>query len=540
MSNSLTNRTIGLVSCLLLAGYIAPAQEVGSAACAPCHQAIARRYAVTPMAQSSGPVNSIRLSPQAEPFTDPSTRATYRLQPTAQSIKLNIERESPRLTATRDLTYFIGSGRIGRSFLFGQDDGFLYQSPVSFYAEGNRWNASPGFQRKTTVDLTRPVEPSCLLCHASRLQPVSGTQNRYDTKQPFLESGIGCERCHGPGQRHVAAMKTGAREAARTIVNPAKLPAAQRDSICAQCHLTGAARVARAANLGRTAYSPGDDLSRTVAVFVWAGARDAGVTVTSHFEKLAWSRCKQTAGDRLWCGTCHSPHGTSVNVRERCATCHATKPCKLDKASRLARNDECQSCHMPKSEVQDAEHAVYTDHSIPRRPQISVAASSPAKELVPFWAQAPADTRDLALAYAVTALTEPTVRRQAFDLLRSAEAKFPTDLPIAAQLAQFYDRMRQPASALPLFERVVAGNPGNTAALINLGTLYAQADRLPEAVALWQRALAQNPALTQARINVAVAQIRLGDREAGVSSLRAALAYDPDNAQAAAMLDQLK
>jgi hypothetical protein len=534
------NRTISFVLSLLLAGSIASAQEVGSAACSACHQAIARRYAVTPMAQSSGPVSSIRPSPAAEPVTDPSTRATFRPQPTAQAIKLNIERELPRLTATRDLTYFIGSGRIGRSFLFEQDDGFLYQSPVSWYADSNSWRASPGFQRRTTVDLTRPVEPTCLLCHASRLQQVSGAQNRYDTKQPFLESGIGCERCHGPGQRHVAAMKTAAREAARTIINPAKLPAAQRDSICAQCHLTGAARVARAANTGRTAYKPGDDLARTVAVFVWAGARDAAVTVTSHFEKLAWSRCKQAAGDKLWCGTCHSPHGAPVNVRERCVTCHATKPCKFDKAARLARNDECHSCHMPKSEVQDAEHAVYTDHSIPRRAQSPVAASAPVKELVPFWTQAPADPRDLALAYAVTALTEPSVRRQAFDLLRSAEAKYPADLPIAAQLAQFYDRLRQPTRALPLFERVVAGNPGNTAALINLGTLYAQADRLPEAIALWQRALAQNPALTQARINVAVAQIRLGDREAGISSLRVALNYDPDNVQAAEMLRQLK
>jgi hypothetical protein len=99
----------------------------------------------------------------------------------------------PPLAATRDLTYFIGSGRIGRSFLFERDNRFLYQSPVSWYADGNTWRASPGFQRRTTVDLTRAVEPSCLLCHASRLQPVAGTQDRYNAKQPFLESGIGCE-----------------------------------------------------------------------------------------------------------------------------------------------------------------------------------------------------------------------------------------------------------------------------------------------------------------------------------------------------------
>ena len=50
---------------------------------------------------------------------------------------------------------------------------------------------------------------------------------------------------------------------------------------------------------GRGSFSPGDDLARTVSVFVWEGARQNGLTVTSHFETLAWSRCKQASGDRF-------------------------------------------------------------------------------------------------------------------------------------------------------------------------------------------------------------------------------------------------
>lgn len=198
---------------------------------------------------------------------------------------------------------------------------------------------------------------------------------------------------------------------------------------------------------------------------------------------------------------------------------------------------------MPKSEVRDAEHAVYTDHSIPRsrtaHSRQTVTAAS-AKELVPFWGRVTVDARDMALAYAVASLTEVSVRRRALELLRAAEAKNPEDLAVAAQLAQFYDRMGRPAEAMPLYERVVAGDRGNTAALINLGSLYAQANRLPEAIHLWQQALAANPALTQARMNLAVAQLRQGDREAGISSLRTALSWDPDNPEVVQTLRQLR
>jgi tetratricopeptide (TPR) repeat protein len=198
---------------------------------------------------------------------------------------------------------------------------------------------------------------------------------------------------------------------------------------------------------------------------------------------------------------------------------------------------------MPKSEVRDAEHAVYTDHSIPRDPAQRNPAAAPAqgaKELVPFWRRAAGDTRDLALGYAVTAVTEASVRRRALDLLEAAEANDPTDLAIAAQLAQFYDRMGRQPKAMPLYERVVAVDRANTAALINLGSLYAQANRLSEAITLWQQALAANPALTEARMNLAVAQLRGGDREAGIASLQTALAWDPDNPEIVRMLRELR
>jgi tetratricopeptide (TPR) repeat protein len=93
---------------------------------------------------------------------------------------------------------------------------------------------------------------------------------------------------------------------------------------------------------------------------------------------------------------------------------------------------------------------------------------------------------------------------------------------------------------MPLYERVVAADRANTAALINLGSLYAAANRLPEAIRMWEQALAANPALTQARMNLAVAQLRRGERDAAIASLRVALTWDPDNPEIVGMMRQLR
>lgn len=193
---------------------------------------------------------------------------------------------------------------------------------------------------------------------------------------------------------------------------------------------------------------------------------------------------------------------------------------------------------MPKADMAGSEHAVYTDHSIPRRPGSSGQLAAGPHELIPFW-QTVNDERDSALAHAVVAMTEPSVRQKAFQLLRAAEGRDPNDTAIAAQLAQFYDRMRQPERALPLLERVVSQDLANTAAAINLGTLYAQQNRLPEAVQTWESALAKNPALTAARMNLAVAQARMGRPEQALATLREALRFDPDNAAAQRLLAEI-
>ena len=178
---------------------------IGSQACQPCHTAIAKSYAQTPMARSSGRVESISLP--AARFT--ANGHNYRVEDN----QLAFEESGGEFRVP--MNFFIGSGAAGRSFLFSRDR-YLFELPVTWYSRKQIWDASPGYERETEVKLNRAVEPSCLFCHSSRVRPIFGTQNRY-ADPPFLENGVGCERCHGPGSEHVQ------NPAKAHMVNPSKL-----------------------------------------------------------------------------------------------------------------------------------------------------------------------------------------------------------------------------------------------------------------------------------------------------------------------------
>src|SRR5207248_5640281 len=132
-------------------------------------------------------------------------------------------RDSTGVRGERMLQWFIGSGRAARSYVFSLD-GFLFQAPVSYYSLKTAWGISPGYQQHSSIYLTRAVGTKCLQCHASRMQPVAGTENRFRVP-PFLEGGVSCERCHGPGKSHVAKIMAGNRDGLTDIVNPTKLEA---------------------------------------------------------------------------------------------------------------------------------------------------------------------------------------------------------------------------------------------------------------------------------------------------------------------------
>lgn len=493
------------------------------------------------MARSTRKLDS---SPVLEHFD----RATFTHNPSGfryrVSRKYLLEFSKDSLSASMPLAYAVGSGTRAFSYLL-ENDGFLYEAPVAYYAPTNSWGLAPGYDKYPYPYLTRPIMPGCLACHASSLQVKELTQNGY-ASPAFLEPGVACERCHGDGAKHVAKMKSGNPAGDPQIVQPTKLAPERRDSVCSQCHLTGVARVMRP-GADWQSYHPGGSLSDSQTVFVRSETGD-GMTVTGHVENLAVSTCKRMAGDRLWCGSCHDPHSVptpaeaSAWFRGRCLTCHATKGCSESQAVRAKTKDDCIGCHMPKSAATDAQHVVLTDHSIPRRPRRKSQIPTPSTDApLERFGGGRSSTRDLALAYAIAAVgrTSGADRTRAVSLLEKAASENPTDVEVLLYLAEIYRNDGKNGLALPLYERAIALDHNQVTGSVGLGGIMMERGDYREAIRLWKDALSKNAGLEFVRLNLALAFLKIGDRTSAELNLRKALILNPAFTPASESLKKL-
>jgi predicted CXXCH cytochrome family protein len=326
--------------------------------------------------------------------------------------------------------------------------------------------------------------------------------------------------------------------------NPAKLAPAARDSICAQCHLSGEVRVSRPGKESRT-LTAGGLLADDLTVFVRAGS-PSDLRVTSHVENLAQSACKRASGDKLWCGTCHDPHTTpeprekAAYFRGKCLSCHQTQDCHAAADIRRANGDSCAACHMPRGPTSDIQHVVFTDHSIRSKPSGSGAAPASDSELVPY-PSFTATTRDLALAYAVVALRDHNTadRERAFLLLKQAAEQGTADPQALAYLAEFYRDAKDNAHALPIYQQVWLMDKSQYAVAAALGAYQMQSGNLSAAIQLWREALALNPAMTLVRVNLAQALLRTGNLSEAKVTLEKALQLNPASPEARDLLSQI-
>jgi hypothetical protein len=105
--------------------------ENPDAACAGCHREIYDSYQRTPMAQASGAATDGLLPGE---FTHAGSGVHYRLFVRDGRAWLSYDRPNAppdrALKGEQELTYFIGSGLRGRTYLF-QNQGYWFESPVN-------------------------------------------------------------------------------------------------------------------------------------------------------------------------------------------------------------------------------------------------------------------------------------------------------------------------------------------------------------------------------------------------------------------------
>jgi tetratricopeptide (TPR) repeat protein len=511
---------------------------VGNQACAGCHSSVFNSYAKTSMAHASGPAIDNIIPAD---FGHKKSGVHFRIYADDGKVWLSFERPNdPAVRGKRELLYYIGSGRRGRSYLFAVD-GFLFESPVNWYTDRRVWDMAPAYGNASEIPMNLPAFASCLNCHFSGMQPpVQGTENRYPIP-PFSYDGVTCERCHGPGAAHT---KGGA------IVNPAKLDATRRDAVCMQCHLEGKAAIERP---DRHIYDfqPGQQLSDYIRYFVFANQQGPGLGAVSQFEALAQSVCKKKTGEAMSCISCHDPHyepSAAERVsyyRQKCLACHGAK---FGTTHRIDQPD-CTACHMPSFLSTDVAHTEVTDHRILRRgapisSQLlqdgNAQASLPQLVRFPDSQKTDEDVRDLALAWdslvngGMTAAAPETER-----LLRSAIEKSSNDPALLSALGYFAQRKGDIAHAREFYEKALAIDPTLIDAATNLGVIEANRGHLREAVRLWEDAFQRAPGQSRIGMNIARLFCDTGQPGNARDYVLRVLEFNPDLPEAKDLLQRL-
>ena len=345
---------------------------------------------------------------------------------------------------SRAVDWAVGSGREGKSYLLRVGDA-LFQSPLAWYARRGTWDLSPGYAAGKTVDFLRPVTADCLFCHAGEAAPVRGTVNRYAAKDPVPAPAITCARCHGESVSHLQNPRRG------NIVNPAALANRQRDSVCEQCHLSGAARIPLPGK-SFDGFRAGMALEEVFSVYL--PATEKGFKVVSHAEQLALSKCAIASAGKLWCGSCHDAHREPVDSQQwfsgRCAACHAqTRP----------HGDDCAKCHMPRTEAHDGGHTAFTDHRIrsPGNRQIPVDAVTELRA----WREPAEEWRRRGLGLAYAGVGE---MKKAGDVLRD----IPEDGEVQTALGLIHLSAGRVEMAVRVLASAAKAEPGNATRRLNL------------------------------------------------------------------------
>jgi hypothetical protein len=430
---------------------------VGIAVCAECHPKKHQSFLLTPHSQALADLDLKAEPPDGKFFHEASGRHYRIYRQNGQFRHEEIQRANDGKEIVRldlPVRYLIGSGHFTRSYLV-EMDGFLYESPITWYTSKKKWDVSPGYDMPRNTSFERAVDTTCLFCHAGRVEAVPDTAQRVI----LHEKAIGCESCHGPGSLHEALHRSKKHPAGTedlTIVNPARLSRSRLEDVCANCHLSGAAMIPLR---GRTFtdYRPGMPLTDYRIDYRFdSGSED--MTVVGHIEQLRQSACYQMS--EMTCLSCHDPHARTkprdsvAFYRQKCLDCHAEHGCKLDRPRRLEKEpaDNCAACHMPRGDT-DIPHVAFTHHRIGRHAKWQHEKSARVPNLVPtddVSRLSPLDQkRNLGLAY-LAAVGNPRFLdhtnvfvERALKLLEEVRAAGVRDAITAQALAEFHFREKK-------------------------------------------------------------------------------------------------
>ena len=492
----------------------------------------------------------------------------------------------------KQIDFVVGSGNHSFTYLHLTSRGALQVLPLSWYSEkGGYWDMSPGYDQPDFPGSVRPVHYECIFCHNAYPKIPAALEHVANEEMTFLDpvpEGIDCQRCHGPGQRHVAlaSARVAPEQIRAAIVNPKRLAPERELEVCMQCHLETTSldlpHDIRRFDRAPFSYIPGQPLGDFSVAFDRPGGMKDRFEIAHGAYRLRQSQCFIQSAGKLRCTTCHDPHdiprgpAAATHYNAVCAQCHAAATLQRTATAPHAAGADCVACHMPKRRTDDVVHVVMTDHWIQRQkptgdllvPKAEVIESAAGRyqgEIVPYYPAPLADTPDNAL---YTAAAQVRNRRNLTDglprLKKLLEQYHPAQAGFYAELAQGYGAAGDWAAAIPYFEeaarleptafrqvqlgnalmqnrqfpqaetvlrRVTSLAPHEPPGWAMLGWVLWQQDKGAEARADLERAATLDPEVPEVHNNLANVEWGTGDESAAEQQFREALRIQPGVAE---------
>jgi hypothetical protein len=338
---------------------VSSSRYLGAETCALCHTEIAEKQKKAAMSKAMEKVGDCQILRSHPELKFQLGKFSYKITSRGDQSIYTVSDGNSELSVP--ILYCFGQGKSGQTYVF-EYRGSMYESRLSYYSGIDGLDITLGYAneapttlpealgRRTSVDETR----RCFGCHTTGA--ITKAAVLLQQQLDHLAPGVSCESCHGPGDRHVAALRAGDLKAAKMK----RLGDLDGDDLsqnmCANCH-------------------------RSVEDVMALPSRGGISNIRFQPYRIFNSRC-YSADKRIGCTACHDPHDvtqtSAAYYDAKCLACHRIKDevkgsANLGVTARKVSEqfahacptgkNNCASCHMPKIELPGA-HFKFTDHRI--------------------------------------------------------------------------------------------------------------------------------------------------------------------------------
>jgi len=351
-----------LVSAIGFANSAEAPSFAGAAACGKCHSNVSHTWAASRHSKMVQPATTVGVVGDFGRGAVTLRGSVYRFRQQAGAFYITESYLTGEPQEHR-VQYTLGNRRI-QHYLTTLEDGRILVLPPTWDVVRQNWfhNLDIDDPEEAAGTQVQIWNKSCYSCHVSQEQKNFNPEtNAYQTR--WLDFGINCERCHGPGGEHAAfyAKPNHQGKPVHDVVVQTRLDAARNSAVCGQCHSFRDILVDgfKAGDNYYDHFLPILEFSQPASgdPNYWPDGRPRRFSTDAF--GLWQSECFLKGG--ATCVDCHVvPHNTDIDknpqlradVNTLCTRCHQALSASLASHTHHAgksTGSSCVECHMPRT-----------------------------------------------------------------------------------------------------------------------------------------------------------------------------------------------